>query len=669
MRVALVQCPAWGALPPLGPAALKAYLSEHGHQARCFDLNIEFFNEEQRARAADSSGAYGGDDPWGAESYHQWGFDHDSGLEDIRFRDGSLYNERALPIESWADTILAWSPDVIGFTTYLTSFTTSLLLARHIKERSPDVPIVFGGPQVARDQSGDVALRSGIPDLVVDGEGEAVLLEIADLVARGELDAIRTLSGTGYLRSGRPVWNERRPLITRIDELPYPDFSDYDWSAYPDPYLIPIMASRGCVLDCAFCYETVYWRRFRTQSPERVVDEMEYQITHHPMRDEAARIDKRFYFMFADSLVNGHLAGLRRRADLIIERGLPVTWGGQATINTKMDEAYFRHLKDAGCLGLAFGLESGSQRVLSSMGKHFDIDDAADFIRRARRAGVTVTVNVMVGYPNETFRDFLQTLFFLARVRGSLYQVSNVTTTQIPVGSALWHEPGRFGVTIHPDGHWTSDEAGDDDERDRRLRILHRWMKLLRIPHQEFAPVHRVRRRPLRATRRRTDSVTDLDETTTVVATTAAAPLPERTGPPNLLPFTVEGAEERASDPPTVDGAELVGRLLVDRDGRIHVSAWTGEQVFGMSEADLDGAPLTRLSEVAASRFGPELDMEWPSEDDPEWLVVIGRSRDGSTALHVSAVPVRGPDGTLTGGRFDLYLRPSDRPVPTPARR
>jgi radical SAM superfamily enzyme YgiQ (UPF0313 family) len=486
MRVALVQCPAWGALPPLGAASLKAYLEQHGYEARCFDLNIAFYNEHLETKQVLEGSAYGGPDPWGADSYGQWSLDYDRLDQGFHFQPGSLYNDAPLPLGEWADQILEYGPRVVGFTCYLTSFASSLQLAQELRRRDENVVIVFGGPNVAQDREGNLALRTRIPHVVVDGEGEESLLEIVRAVDTG--GDLAEVAGIGRLVRGWPRWGERRPLIKKIDSLPYPDFSDLDWEAYPNPYMIPIMASRGCVLNCSFCYETVYWKRYRTQSPERIVGEMEHQVAVHPFREEAERTGAKYYFMFADSLVNGHVGGLRRMSELIVDRGLDVKWGGQATINKRMDAELCRLMSRAGCDSLAFGLESGSQRVLETMGKHFHIDDADDVIQRMHDAGIEVTVNVMVGFPTETRRDFMETLKFLRRTRRYIKQVSNVTSTQVALGSEMYLNPEKYGVMYHPDGSWYSEETGDEEDRRRRLRMLHLWMKVCRIPHQNIAP-------------------------------------------------------------------------------------------------------------------------------------------------------------------------------------
>ena len=666
MRIALVQCPAWGILPPLGAATLKSYLDQQGFATHCFDLNVEFFHEEQRVLQADTSGAYGGLDPWGAESYDQWGLEVDQRkvqVGEVRFIEGSIYNDRPLPVGRWADQVLAWEPDVVGFSVYITSLASSLMLAREIKERSPDTVVVFGGPHVAQDQSGDVALRTGIPDAVVDGEGEETFTEVIRTVESGSRN-LTHIAGVGTLAGSRVVWADKRPLIPKIDPLPFPDFSDFDWSAYENPFLIPIMSSRGCVLDCAFCYETVYWRRYRTMSPQRIVDEMAYQVERHPLREQAAADDgTNYYFMFADSLVNGHLGGLRRMSDLLIERDLDVRWGGQATINTKMDRAFFEKLSRAGCTGLAFGLESGSQRVLDSMGKHFHIDDAAEFIRQAHDSGVTVTANIMVGYPNETFRDFLHTLWFVTRTRRWLYQVSNVTTTQIALGSELHAHPDKYGVTVHADGSWTSEQTGDEYARARRLRLLHLWMTLLRVPHQEIAPAHRAKE--LRRTRRRERRLQLLDRWLPWRSPEAEHPAPE--GLPEessgWLPFAPTGTGPRDESPLRYSPAEPFAELVIDPEGVVTVEAFRPSPLLPIDREDIDGRDMGALAGAIQSIFGEDLSIDWPDPEDHEQMLVEGTSADGSARFQASAVPRRGEDGSLTGARFLLWVERTSQPV------
>ncbi len=500
MHVALVQCPPWGALPPLGTAALKAYLDAHGHTATCIDLNIEYCNERRQDLIEETLGSvYARPDPWASESFDEWSFEFAGG--EVQFR--SALADHPLPVERWADRVLETDPHVVGFSVQFTNLGVTLQVAQAVRRAAPEVTIVFGGPNVAQDQSGQLALETGVPDLIVEGEGEETLLEV--LAALEESRSMDQVRGLGMIVDGKACWTEARPLIADVDSIPFPDFSDIDWTQYPNPFEIPIMTSRGCVLNCAFCYETVYWKRYRTQSPGRIADEIEYQVAHHPLRDRISPGVARFDFSFADSLVNGHIGGLRRTAQLLVDRDLGICWNGQATVNTKMDDDFFALLAKSGCTGLSFGLESGSQAVLVSMGKRFEVEGAASFFERVHRSGIKVIVNVMVGFPTETRADFIRTLWFITRIRKLIFMVNNVSPTGVPTGSRLHQDPEAFSIVpvdlpgwnAGTNTSWTSGPAGTDLDRNRRLRILHRWMQLIRIPHQRLPERNRrrVRRR------------------------------------------------------------------------------------------------------------------------------------------------------------------------------
>lgn len=490
MRLALVQCPPWGSLPPLGLASLKPFVEQHGHEVRCFDLNIEYCRDRLAEQVDDVGGSvYARPDPWASGSFEDWDFEFDG---EVHFK--SALKERPLPIERWVDQILDFRPLVVGFSNQATNLGVTLQVAQRIRLVAPEVTVVFGGPNVAEAQQGVMALATRIPHLVVEGEGEETLVDV--LAALDSGSDVSDIPGIGHLVDGVPTWTPRRPLMRDVDALPFPDFSDFDWSTYPNPYEIPIMTSRGCVLNCAFCYETVYWKRFRTQSSERIVAEIEHQIANHPLRSEVLAGRARFGMSFADSLVNGHLGGLKRMAEMLIERKVDIYWNGQATINAKMDDDFFQKLGASGCTGLSFGLESGSPRVLESMGKKFDIDEATEFFERVQRSGIELVVNVMVGFPTETRADFIETLRFLTRIRRMIYMVNNVGSTAVVGGSRIHTSPEQFGITppnmeawtSRSDLRWESKAAGTERNRQRRVKLLHLWMTLMRIPHQRIGP-------------------------------------------------------------------------------------------------------------------------------------------------------------------------------------
>jgi anaerobic magnesium-protoporphyrin IX monomethyl ester cyclase len=499
-RLALINCPAWGAIPPLGIATLKSFMVSKGYEVKCFDFNLAFYNSSPELVKQDF---------WGASSYNQWTMDYNCHT-DIRFNPGSFFNTTPLPLKEWTDEILKFKPDVVGFSSNITNMTSGLLLARELKNRAPNVPIIFGGPNVAQDREGNIALKTCVPDIIVNREGEETLLEVMQVLQiQGD---IRAISGIGYLVKNTPTWSPVRPQISNLDSLPFPDFNDFPLAEYPNPYDIPIMASRGCVYHCVFCYETVFWKKFRMRSGENIVDEMVFRLSEYNRlletsqnSDNGSNHNERqrdymgvsvgfinngetptFSFLFADSLVNGHFKALEKMCDLIIERGLKIKWMGQATLDKRMTKEMIHKFKMSGCTGLAFGFESGSQKVLDGMSKNYKIENASSILRDFYEGGMPPTINVMVGFPSETFQDFIETAKFLFKNRKWIGQVSNVSETQAALGTPLFETPERFDMTFQADGTWTSPSTGTEKDRKRRLKLLHWAMTLMNIRHQKI---------------------------------------------------------------------------------------------------------------------------------------------------------------------------------------
>ena len=143
-----------------------------------------------------------------------------------------------------------------------------------------------------------------------------------------------------------------------LDSLPFPDYSDFDFSEYQMPNGASSELSRGCVAKCVFCTEVHFWK-YRGRMAGSILNEIEYQYRTHG-------ID---FVWFIDSLVNGNLKELRAFALGVVERGLKIRWQGYARCDGRMDLEYFKDLKDSGCHQLNYGVESGSQRVLDDMKK------------------------------------------------------------------------------------------------------------------------------------------------------------------------------------------------------------------------------------------------------------------------------------------------------------
>ncbi|MFA5411719.1 MAG: radical SAM protein, partial [Candidatus Omnitrophota bacterium] len=423
MKVALIQCPGWGRdCPPYTVAFLSACLRRKGHEVFGFDLNNALY----------CSGSDTYKKMWDdKDMYSFWG---NPSLISEFIRE----NERMIDFQ--VDRILGTEAKIIGFTVHFSSLLVSLEIAKRIKNKDKEKIIVFGGPDCCRELRGPEIIKEDMVDIVAVGEGDEVLPELVDIAERE--GKIEFSSGTLLKREGRVIDCGDRPVIKNLDLNPFPDYSDFRndilSGCYRQPERLDILDSRGCTTRCHFCSEWQFWKAYRSMSGDRMFEEITYQVRKFPGVN---------YFYFIGSLLNGDVKALSRLCDLLIQGGLKIRWAGQAVIRPEMTKELLEKMRKAGCEWLGYGLESGSQRVVDSMNKHFSISNAEAVLRDTHQAGISTQVNIMFGIPTETEDDFKETLGFLKRNREHIDSVlASQSFCVIDKGTYLYTHAEEFGI-------------------------------------------------------------------------------------------------------------------------------------------------------------------------------------------------------------------------------
>ena len=202
--------------------------------------------------------------------------------------------------------LLRRRPAVIAFGEEAVSCAECLRLAR--LARAVGAKVIAGGCFF-----GHVAphvLGTGLVDVVVHGEGELTIVELAHALRENTAEALGMVAGISFICDGVAVRTNPRPLIENLDTLPMPAWDllpmqRYGAGSMNHPGLAAIEASRGCFNDCAFC---VLWRQmgkfvsgearpaFRMKSAERLRDEVRIQT----------RDFNRRHFGWVDPCFNAH---------------------------------------------------------------------------------------------------------------------------------------------------------------------------------------------------------------------------------------------------------------------------------------------------------------------------------------------------------------------------
>ena len=312
-----------------------------------------------------------------------------------------------------ADEIVAWSPALVGIGFLTASSTRANALLKVLRARLPKSTYFMAGgvhPTIFPEPT----LRLGA-DVVVTGEGEDTASEVVRLVSEGKRD-MRGVAGTVCLApDGSVVDNGARALMPELSELPRPARHLIDFT----PYLAPpgvirgysmskvatVFSTRGCPYGCIYCgSHNIFGRKIRYRPVEDVVDEIaelkeRYGVQGIYFCDDLFTLDKQWVLDFCKELF-ARLPG-------------QIKWACQTRIDAVHLEI-LQTMRDAGCVQVDFGVESGSERILKILSRKTPKEKILKAFRTAQSVGLRTCATFIIGSPEEQLED-LEASFALAK--------------------------------------------------------------------------------------------------------------------------------------------------------------------------------------------------------------------------------------------------------------
>jgi radical SAM superfamily enzyme YgiQ (UPF0313 family) len=294
-----------------------------------------------------------------------------------------------------AQDIAANDTCIYGFSSICSSYPLTIRIARIVKALRPDSTILLGGPQASVV---DIRTLEAFPfvDLVLRGEAEHNLpLLLGQLEGERRLDLVPGLS---YRDGAQPRRNANANVIEDLDALPSPAY--HLTGELQGAQRAALELGRGCPFACTFCSTNDFFRRnFRLRSPERVLRDMRLIAATYSIRDfelvhDMFTVDRRRVAAFCEAM---------------IASGDEFTWSCSARTD-RIDEELLELMGRAGCRGIFFGVEVGSERMQKMIDKHLDPERAEEVINATERAGIGSTVSLITGFPEETWEDLRQTI-------------------------------------------------------------------------------------------------------------------------------------------------------------------------------------------------------------------------------------------------------------------
>ena len=388
----LVGMPCWDCSKPFHALTLVAGITrESGVDVRPHDVNVAFYRE-----IAEEERKY-----WNEDHNHLW-FSTDLPAE--------LWSRYEGWLHAYLDQMLeGLAPLLVAFSVNISTRAFSIMAARYVKSRRPELPILFGGVDCFPKEHGKRFLEATADrycDIICQGEAEISLPRfLRELAATGNWKT--NVPGFAYYDGDRLVDTGDTELPTLKEKLPVPAYDLFDLEQYTEPGSIPFFLTRGCIYSCHFCSEKPNFKRFRSRAAEEAVEELRAVLPH------VRRHSRRPTISLSDSNLNADMRMLRRFVDLVLEHKLKITWGGQAHISPHMTTEFIEKLARSGFCSVFWGIETGSQHVVDLMNKRYHQTDARRILRDCSRAGIAQHIPIILGFPGETPEDVAETIEFI----------------------------------------------------------------------------------------------------------------------------------------------------------------------------------------------------------------------------------------------------------------
>jgi radical SAM superfamily enzyme YgiQ (UPF0313 family) len=304
-----------------------------------------------------------------------------------------------------------WNSDVVGITAMTPDIDNALNIASRIKRYHPDTKIILGGAHatIMPEETLNIDI-----DTLVAGEGDKAILEVIN----NDID--------GIYKSDTKVDVEDLPLLA-YNLVPHRRYSPHPPHGRKKPFMAMI-TSRGCPYTCSYCSKAVFGNKYRAQSADRVGFEIDCYTRRYGVKEIA----------FYDDVFTLDKDRIHKLCDVLLTRNIKIAWTCESRVDL-VDYELLKHMKEAGCYSIAYGIESGNQCILDALNKRIRLSDIEQAVKDTRKAKIEAIGYFMLGAPNETLDTMKDTVKLAIDLKLDYAQFSK--TVPFP-GTRLYEEYG-----------------------------------------------------------------------------------------------------------------------------------------------------------------------------------------------------------------------------------
>lgn len=298
-----------------------------------------------------------------------------------------------------ADVIMTC--DIVGVYFNTMNFSEAIECLKLAKKYSKIT--VVGGPHASFNIESCMNFKE--IDYLIIGEGERSSSKLINGIALGsDLSNIPSLV---YRKNAQLVINRLEELISDLDSIPFPARDLLPMNLYRmKSNDTSIIASRGCPFKCKFCAGTLMGRnRYRRRSVRNVIQEINEVVTKYEFNrltffDDIFTLDRSFVIELCHAILEcGYRLGLscETRVDCI-------------------DRELLSIMKSAGFDRIFFGVESGSQDILTRYSKGTTLWQIEEAVTICKELQITPVLSIIIGLPEDTEETIVETIKFARKL-------------------------------------------------------------------------------------------------------------------------------------------------------------------------------------------------------------------------------------------------------------
>lgn len=308
---------------------------------------------------------------------------------------------------------IATDYDFVVLFTSTPGFSSDVRLAEMMKAAKPSLKIAFVGPHVTT-QPEESLMASEAIDFVTHKEFDYTVTEFASGKPLEEIE------GVSFRKNGKIIHTKQRLPIENLDALPWvtPIYKrDLNVASYNVPFLlhpyISFYTTRGCPAKCTFCLwpQTFDGHTWRQRSVDDVANEVKQALELFP--------DVKEIFFDDDTFTIG-----KQRVLALCEKFKPLNFTWSCTSRVHVDLETLQAMREAGCRLFIVGFESGNPQILKNIKKGATVEQAREFMKNCKKAGIVVHGDFIIGLPGETPETIQETLQFAKELDCETIQVS-----------------------------------------------------------------------------------------------------------------------------------------------------------------------------------------------------------------------------------------------------